>query len=92
MCGKIEKLSDQNKNWCGSIYGPCDYDSGNKKTKRQKDKKAKRHKKYKNTKKTKKQNRQKDKKDNKQKKDRGPKVNYNILLHGYLESQDDLIS
>ena len=20
MCGKIEKLSDQNKNWCGSRY------------------------------------------------------------------------
>ena len=29
MCGKIEKLSDWNKNWCGSIYGPHDYDSGN---------------------------------------------------------------
>ena len=29
MCDKIEKLSDWNKNWCGSIYGPHDYDSGN---------------------------------------------------------------
>ena len=36
MCGKIEKLLDWNKNWCGSRYGPCDYDSGDKKTKRQK--------------------------------------------------------
>ena len=42
MCGKIEKLLDQNKIWCGTRYGPCDYDSGDKKTKRQKDKKAKR--------------------------------------------------
>ena len=33
MCGKIEKLLDWNKNWCGSRY---DYDSGDKK---QKDKK-----------------------------------------------------
>ena len=33
MCGKIEKLLDWNKNWCGSIYGPRDYDSGDKKTK-----------------------------------------------------------
>ena len=41
MCGKIEKLSDWNKNWCGSRYGPCDYDSGDKKTKRQKGKKKK---------------------------------------------------
>ena len=32
MCGKIEKLSDWNKNWCGSRYGPHDYDSGDKKT------------------------------------------------------------
>ena len=39
MCGKIEKLLDWNKNLCGSKYGPCDYDSGDKKTKRQKDKK-----------------------------------------------------
>ena len=44
MCGKIEKLSDLNKNWCGSSYVHCDYDSGDKKTKRQKDKKAKRQK------------------------------------------------
>ena len=29
MCGNIEKLSDWNKNWCGSRYGPHDYDSGN---------------------------------------------------------------
>ena len=54
MCGKTEKLSDWNKNWCGSRYGPHDYDSGDKKTKdkktkRQKDKKAKRQK-HKNTK------------------------------------------
>ena len=32
MCGKIEKLLDCNKNWCGSRYGPRDYDSGDKKT------------------------------------------------------------
>ena len=32
MCGKIEKLLYWNKNWCGSRYGPCDYDSGDKKT------------------------------------------------------------
>ena len=32
MCGKIEKLLDQNKIWCGIRYGPCDYDSGDKKT------------------------------------------------------------
>ena len=38
MCGKIEKLSDWNTNWCGSRYGPCDYDI---ETKRQKYKKAK---------------------------------------------------
>ena len=44
MCSKIEKLSDWNKNWCGSRYGHCYYDSGDKKTKRQKDKKAKRQK------------------------------------------------
>ena len=36
---KFKKLSDWNKNWCGSRYGPHDYDSGDKKTKRQKDKK-----------------------------------------------------
>ena len=41
MCGKIEKLSDRNKNWCGSRYGPRDYDSGDKKTKIQKGKKTK---------------------------------------------------
>ena len=41
MCGKIEKLSDWNKNWCGSRYGSHDYDSGDKKTKRQKFKKTK---------------------------------------------------
>ena len=34
MCGKIEKLLDWNKNWCGSRYGPCDYDSDDKKTKK----------------------------------------------------------
>ena len=34
MCGKIEKLLDCNKNWCGSRYGPRDYDSGDKKTKK----------------------------------------------------------
>ena len=38
------KLSDWNKNWCGSRYGPHDYDSCDKKTKRQKGKKAKRQK------------------------------------------------
>ena len=53
MCGQIEKLSDWNKKWCGSRYGPHDYDmvtkdkktkktKKNKKTKRQKDKKTKR--------------------------------------------------
>ena len=41
MCGKIEKLSDWNKNWVGSRYGPHNYDGGDKKTKRQKYKKAK---------------------------------------------------
>ena len=41
MCGKIEKWLDQNKIWCGTRYGPHDYDSGEKKTKRQKDKKTK---------------------------------------------------
>ena len=30
MCGKIEKLSDWKTNWCGSRYGPCDYDIGHK--------------------------------------------------------------
>ena len=44
MCGKIEKLLDWNKNWCGSRYWLCDYDSGDKKTKSQKCKKAKRQK------------------------------------------------
>ena len=44
ICGKIEKLLDQNKIWCGTRYGPRDYDSGDKKTKRQKDKKTKRQK------------------------------------------------
>ena len=34
MCGKIEKLSDWNKNLCGSRYGPHDYDSGDKKKKK----------------------------------------------------------
>ena len=57
MCGKIEKLSDWNKNWCGSRYGPHDYDSGDKKTKNQQDKcKKTKRQKDKNT------NRQKDKK------------------------------
>ena len=55
LCGKIEKLSDWNKNWCGSRHEPHDYDSGDKKTKRQKDKRAKRQK-------DKKTKRQKDKK------------------------------
>ena len=41
MCGKIEKLSDWNKNGCGSRYGHRDNDSGDKKTKRQKCKKTK---------------------------------------------------
>ena len=45
MCGKIEKLSDWNKNWWGSRFGHPDYDSGDKKTKRQKDKKYKKAKK-----------------------------------------------
>ena len=71
MCGKIEKLSDWKKNWCGSRYGPHDYDSGDKKTIRKKGKKTKRQK-------DKKTKRQKDKNTNKQKvqkqrqKDRGP--------------------
>ena len=60
MCGKIEKLSDWNKNWCGSRYGPHDYDSGDKETK---DKKAKRQK----GKKSIKAKRQKDKKAKNQK-------------------------
>ena len=30
---KLKKLSDWNKNWCGSRYGPHDYDSGDKKIK-----------------------------------------------------------
>ena len=34
MCGKIEKLLDQNKIWYGTRYGPCDYDSGDKNTKK----------------------------------------------------------
>ena len=41
MCGKIEKMLDQNKIWCGTRYETCDYDSGDKKTKRQKGKKTK---------------------------------------------------
>ena len=44
MCGKILKLLDHNKIWCGTRYGPCDYDSGDKKAKRQKGKNAKRQK------------------------------------------------
>ena len=32
------------KNWCGSRYGPHNYDSGDKKTKRQKHKKTKKEK------------------------------------------------
>ena len=27
MCGNIEKLSDWNKNWCGSRYRLSNYDS-----------------------------------------------------------------
>ena len=51
MCGKIEKLSDLNKNWCGSRYGPHDYYSDDKKTKkRQKGKKDKNAKKQKDKK------------------------------------------
>ena len=30
MCGKIEKLLDQNKIWCGIRYELHDYDSGDK--------------------------------------------------------------
>ena len=59
----VDKLSDWNKNLCGSRYGPHDYDSGDKKTKkekRQKDKKTKRQK-------DKKAKRQKDKKAKRQK-------------------------
>ena len=41
---KLKKLLDWNKNWCGSRYGPRDYDSGEKKDKRQTDKKVKRQK------------------------------------------------
>ena len=46
ICGKIEKLLDQNKIWCGTKYGPRDYDSCDKKkegknTKRQNDKTTK---------------------------------------------------
>ena len=44
MCGKIEKLLDQNKIWCVTIYGLRDYDSGDKKTKRQKRQKKDTHK------------------------------------------------
>ena len=44
MCGKIKKLSDWNTNLCGSRYGLCDYDSGDKKAKIQKDKKTKKEK------------------------------------------------
>ena len=40
ICGNIEKLLDENKILCGTRYGPHDYDSGDKKTK----KKAKRQK------------------------------------------------
>ena len=77
MCGKIEKLSDLNKNWCGSRYGPCNYDSGNKKIKRQKDTKTQRQKDKKDKEKTKdKKKYKKDKKykknTNKRQKDRGP--------------------
>ena len=66
MCGKIEKLSDWNRNWYGSRYVPCDYDSGDKETKRQNDKKDKKYnnKKYKERKKRQK----KGKKDKKKKK------------------------
>ena len=64
MCGKIEKLSDWNRNWYGSRYVPCDYDSGDKKTKRQKDKKDKKDKKT----------NKKDKKDKKGKKREGKKI------------------
>ena len=61
ICGKIEKLLNwREKNWCGSIYGPHDYDSGDKKTKNQKGKKTKRQK-------GKKTKRQKDKKTKRQK-------------------------
>ena len=42
MCGKmygtIENMLYQNKIWCGTRYGPHDYDSGDKKTKTQKHK------------------------------------------------------
>ena len=41
MSGKILKLSDWNKNGCGSRYGHHDYDIGDKKTKRQKGKSQK---------------------------------------------------
>ena len=40
MCGKIKKMLDCNTNLCASRYGPHDYDSGDKKTKRQKCKKT----------------------------------------------------
>ena len=43
MCGKIEKLSDWNKNWCGSRYGP--WRQKGKKTKKVKSKKKKKKKK-----------------------------------------------
>ena len=57
---KLKNCQIGEKNWCGSRYGPHDYDSGDKKTKwqrgkkakRQKGKKAKRQKDKKNTKKT----------------------------------------
>ena len=52
ICGKIEKLSDWNKNWCGVRYRPRDYDSGDKKTK--KEEKNKKIKNKKNTQKYKK--------------------------------------
>ena len=68
MCGKmygtIEKLLYQNKIWCGTRYGPHDYDSGDKKTKTQKHKKAIRQK-------DKKTKRQKDKRQKKSKRQKG---------------------
>ena len=57
---KLKNCRIRTTNWCCSTYGPCDYDSGDKKTKRQKDKKIKRQK-GKKTKRQKKSKRQKGK-------------------------------
>ena len=70
MCGKIEKLSDWNKNWCGNRYWPRDYDSGDKKTKKPKDKKDKKD----NNKKRQKRQQQKGQKDKRTKRTKNTKT------------------